>query len=96
MRSPFRLVEMTAREMRDLSAIEKRFVKKKKCEDGSILMMRTLYVVRVTRDHPSTLFFEYNYNRDVELWSSINIGRRARRGAPQPPPLDHSTLPAVK
>ena len=46
-RSPFRFVEMTSRDMRDLSAIEKRFVKKKKCEDGSILMMRTLYVVRV-------------------------------------------------
>ena len=78
-RSPLRVVEMTAQDMRDLSAIEKRFVKKKKCEDGSTLMMRTLSVVRVTREHPTILFFIHNYNRDVELWSSINIGRRARR-----------------
>ena len=77
-RSPLRVVEMTTRDMRDLSAVKKRFVKKKKCEDGSMLTMRTTSVVSHERA-PSTLFFEYNYNRDVELWSSINIGRRARR-----------------
>ena len=93
-RNPFRVVEMATEDMRDLSEIERRFVKKKKCDDGSTLMMRTLSVVRVAKEHPGKLFLKTNYSRDIDLWSSISIGRRARKGAAPLPPPNINTLPA--
>ena len=39
---------MVTDDMQDLNAIEKRFVKKK-CDDGNMMMMCTLSVVRVVR-----------------------------------------------
>ena len=35
-RNPFCVVEMATCDMQDMSAIEKGFVKKKKCDDGSM------------------------------------------------------------
>ena len=59
-RTPFRVLEMASDDMKDMSAIEKRCVKKKKCDDGSVMMMRTLSVVRVAREQPGKLFFKTN------------------------------------
>ena len=92
-RNPFRVIEMATDDMKDLNAIEKRFVKKKKCDDGTMMMMRTLSVVRVAREHPGKLFFKSNYSRDMDVWSCINIARKVRVGAVPAPLVDHTTLP---
>ena len=91
-RNPFRVIETATDYMKDLRAIEKRFVKKKKCDDGSMMMMRTLSAVRVVREHPGKLFFKTIYSRDMDVWGCINTRRRVRAGAAPEPLVDHTTL----
>ena len=47
-RNPFRVVKKAIDDTKDLNATEKRFIKKK-CDDGNMMMMCTLSVVRVVR-----------------------------------------------
>lgn len=95
---PFQVTSMTRDMFHSLAPVVSSLIFRKKCMNGQPVHLQKACRIKIHKDCPGKIFFQYTYG-DISEWQEVNISRRGKRWIVQELPQLYSarrTLPAAK